>query len=194
MAGLKNSKHFPAFHMLPDYDSPWDSPCYEEVGGSLVKTRHWCFLADIIEVIFIARPRVRVRTSAGEEVVVHFHHERHEHPTTFQWEDIQPGRCLALQYAYRKHMMDFSEGIRFDYLDGVFVFHAPLEQILRVSDKISDSPVCFHQGCRGDEVKGEEKVLMRCARCKCAQFCCQVRLALSSFFAQLQESPTRLML
>ena len=107
--GLREPFHFPAFTALPDYDSPW-GPYYKEVGSRLVKTVHWCFLADINEVANFIRPRVRVRTASGAEIIVHFHHERHEQPTTFQWTDMQPGRCIALQYVYRKQMMDFSEG------------------------------------------------------------------------------------
>jgi hypothetical protein len=85
---------------------------------------------------------------------------------------MQAGRCLALQYGCRKQMMDLSEGIRVEFLDGVFVFRAPFEKLRKVSDKLcSSGPVCFHQGCDSRAIKG---ALMRCARCKSAQYCCKV--------------------
>ena len=174
MAGLRNEFHFPSFDMLPDY-SPWDGRYDKPVGNHMVTRAHWCFLAEIVELGNFIRPRAYVRTHTGERLIVHFHHEQHEQPTTFRWADMRPGRCLALQYAYRKQMMDFSEGIRFHCLDRVFVFRAPLEKLLGVNDKIF-AGVCFLEGCEANRAQGEgAAALMRCARCKLARYCCKVK-------------------
>mmetsp|Transcript_4965 Transcript_4965/g.7322 ORF Transcript_4965/g.7322 Transcript_4965/m.7322 type:complete len:529 (+) Transcript_4965:77-1663(+) len=179
MQGIRHSEHFPAFTDLPDYDDPY-GPYYIEKSGMLLKTKHWCFMADIMEVSFdFVRPRVHVRTFAGEVLVAHFYHEREEAPTTFQWSDLKKGACIAIMYAYRKQMMDFTVGIRVEYLDAVFVFQGSLDMLRKENDKLlSDPQVCFERTClnvnvavtSNNDVTGK---LLLCSRCKRSKFCCK---------------------
>jgi hypothetical protein len=147
MLGHRHPQHFPSFADLPEYDSPWGPYYIQKCGGMMVKTKHWCFLAEIVDVSSFFRPRVLVRTDGGEELIVHFHHEASEEPTTFEWRDLEKGSTLALMYSYRKRMRDMSEGIRHEHLDSVFVFRASLEKLLKESDiLIRDPPTCFEKG------------------------------------------------
>ncbi len=96
MLGLRHPQHFPSFAELPDYDSPRGPYYSEECGGMMIKTKHWCFLAEIVDVYSLVsfpvfRPRVLVKTVWGEKLIVHFHHEASDVPTTFAWEDLKKG-------------------------------------------------------------------------------------------------------
>jgi hypothetical protein len=121
---------------------PW-GPYYSEKDGALLKTMHWCFLAEIVDVSSSFRPCVLVRTARGEELILHFYHEASDEPTTFAWRDLKKGSTLLLMYSYRKLFMDMSEGIRHEHLDSVFVFRASLEILLKELDMlIRDPPTC----------------------------------------------------
>lgn len=108
-------------------------------------------------------------TAAEEELIMHFHHDQGDEPTTFAWADLKPGACIAVLYAYNKRMMDMSSGVRVESLTSVFVFKAPLESLLKASDQLlqdATSPQCFADGC---EAGGN--TLQRYSRCRLAGYC-----------------------
>eukprot|EP00732_Lithocolla_globosa_P007752 Lithocolla_globosa_v1_NODE_10237_length_620_cov_2.605310.p1 type:complete len:170 gc:universal NODE_10237_length_620_cov_2.605310:579-70(-) len=164
MDGLRNSRLFPAFKDLSNYDSPWDS-YHEEKDGMLTPKGHWCFMAEVIDFNFTIRPRVLVKTWTGEELVVHFYHEQSESPTTFSWKELnRKGACLAILYAKRKHFMDLTEGVRVEHLDSVFVFKAPLAVLRTSSDNIL-AEACYHGSCVQTKRQNGDP-LLNCSACK----------------------------
>ena len=95
MLGLRNTSLFPSFQDLPHYDYPFDSKYFiEDDDGCFGTSMHFCFIADVKEVTFFIRPRVRVRTLSGEDVMVHFYHDEGIEPSTFQWLDLKPGTTI----------------------------------------------------------------------------------------------------
>ena len=171
MLGLRNSLLFPSFHDLPDYDYPLDSP-YFESGGGFGRSMHYCFIADVKEVIVLIRPRVRVQTITGEDVMVHFYHEENEKPSTFQWSDLKPGTTIAILYPYSYQFRDGSVGIREENLDSVFIFHTNLNSLQRESQKIlqGGNVCCFETDIINNHIND---VLFQCAQCRIAKYCCK---------------------
>lgn len=136
----------------------------------LTKTKHWCLLANIKDVSNVGRVRVLACTVSGEELIVHFHHDRGYSPTTFSWTDLKPGSSLAIMYAYNKMMVDMTQGVRVECLDSVFVFKANVESLLNDSDQLLQdaiAPRCFTDGC------DVQSSLLRCGRCHIARYCCK---------------------
>ena len=67
---------------------------------------------EIIQVNYFIRPRVQVRSRDDQIIWISFHHDTYERPRTFSWEELKPGSIIAILYAERKFMRDFTIGIR----------------------------------------------------------------------------------
>jgi hypothetical protein len=163
MSSLITDEVFPRFQDLPDYDEPWGR-YYEESGGMLSPTRHWALLADIVSVETFLRPRILVRTRFGEELWIHFYVDQGTEPTTFAWQDVKPGSCICVLYAMCKQMMDFSEGVRQENFNSVFVFRCPQARLELIAKKLHTKQ-CFAESCSC------ETGLRICGRCHVAGYC-----------------------
>jgi hypothetical protein len=115
-------------------------------------------------------------TYFGEKLGCHFYHETDEKPTTFSWEDLQPGNTMAILYAERKTFLDMSEGVRQENLDTCYVFKAKIQDVFKEANKLlkdADSRSknleleCFACGVKTDKI-------LRCASCHLAKYCSKV--------------------
>ena len=165
--------HWPAeLEDLPERDIPW-SIYYKLRHSMFSPTMHWCFLTEVIEVQFFIRPRVLVRTVSGNKLTVHFYHEQHEEPTTFNWAQLVPGSTLAIMYAESKHMLDLTKGIRQENLDSVFVFKASLSEVneaIQWCTKSKSSSSTVASKCSTNACNTMDR-LKTCARCNYAKYC-----------------------
>ena len=74
--------------------------------------KHWCFLAEVIDVEYILRLRLVVQDKSGTTVPIAFHTEGRG--TEFASE-VQPGQTVAVLYALQHGFLDFTTGIRLEH-------------------------------------------------------------------------------
>ena len=169
---MMNSKEWPSFYQLTEYESPhvhyfngWDSDC-------LTPAFHWCYLAEITEPRYHPfRTSVIVKDNVGTE-----------HPIIFYYYDEIPGfrnpfapkfkvgHTIAILYAERKTFMDLSEGIRQES-EEFKVFPCSLEKLLFEIKNVSLKDSCY--SCGKKDLK-----LSVCGNCKLSSYCgkdCQKR-------------------
>ncbi|KAI9310549.1 hypothetical protein BDR26DRAFT_614728 [Obelidium mucronatum] len=148
------------FSSLPKYMDPFISKRYHlhSETHTVTPKEHWVFFAEILDVSFLIRPRVKVHLGNNKTATIHFEPELiHEVPKTFEWDDLEPGNTIAILYAQRKLMGDGEWGVKQEYLDTVFVVSAGVEMVSRYARQIFDTNrTCFHPKC------GKTKGLMTC--------------------------------
>ncbi|KAL1967443.1 hypothetical protein VTN77DRAFT_3228 [Rasamsonia byssochlamydoides] len=113
--------HLPSAHNI-------DVDFYDTADGTFYRpTRHWCFLAEIVDIQFFVRLMLIVRDRAGYRVPIHFYTD--ERGSDFltrccasnQQLQPQPGYTVAILYAHRYRFWDFSVGIRQEQVDSIKV-------------------------------------------------------------------------
>ncbi|KAI9316167.1 hypothetical protein BDR26DRAFT_466806 [Obelidium mucronatum] len=157
------------FSSLPKYMDPFISKRYHlhSETHTVTPKEHWVFFAEILNVSFLLRPRVKVHLGNNKTATIHFEPELiHQVPKTFEWDDLEPGNTIVILYAQRKLMGDGEWGVKQEYLDTVFVVSAGVEMVSRYARQIFDTNrTCFHPKC------GKTKGLMTCGNCSVAMFC-----------------------
>ncbi|KAL1979826.1 hypothetical protein VTN96DRAFT_5086 [Rasamsonia emersonii] len=136
-ANLRDDENvFPTLSTLPSTDNI-DFDFYNSVDGTFyVPTRHWCLLAEIVNVHFFFRLLLVVRDKAGRHLPVYFYTEErgwdffahvtssvlsasqqnHDHLSL-----PQQGYTIAILYAHRHLFMDLSVGVKQLELDSIKV-------------------------------------------------------------------------
>ena len=118
---------------------------------------------------------MKLRT--GKEIVVHFHHENTDQPTTFSWNEIKEGKTMAILYARKKSFADFTKGVRQENLDSVFIFKASLETLCKTAEVInSTTKKCWHPQCNAES---SDSIMFKCSRCSTALYCGKEHQALN---------------
>ena len=108
-ANFRNEEIFPAFVGLPR-DDDINVTFYNTVDGfNRMPRKHWCFLAEIIDIERFIRVKLIVRDKAGTTVPVDFHTDR---GIEFALTQLQPGYTIAILYAHQHGFLDFTTGIR----------------------------------------------------------------------------------
>merc|ERR1719334_2953404 len=79
--GFRNHRNFPPFLDL-SHEKEIDLDYYKENPRTFVYTpiRHWCLLAEVLEVSTMFRIRLQVRTRYGERFMIHFHLDKDDQP------------------------------------------------------------------------------------------------------------------
>lgn len=102
--------YFPTFEECPHENYP-DLEFYElKDGYYLSPKRHWCLVAEIVEIEFFIRLRLWVKDRAGHEFPVSFYIEDDQ-----RWLDLtqfRKGRTIAILYAEQHYFLDTTIGIR----------------------------------------------------------------------------------
>ncbi|RYP41927.1 hypothetical protein DL767_000664 [Monosporascus sp. MG133] len=118
-ANFRNEEIFPTFGGLPG-ENDVNLAFYDIVDGFILTPRkHWCFLAEIIDVGLFLRVRLIVRDKAGTTVPVAFHTE--DRGTGFAPSQLRPGHTVAILYAEQHDFLDLTTGIRQEEYDGIKV-------------------------------------------------------------------------
>ena len=109
-ANLRSEAAFPPFDDLPEeYDINLEF--YESTDGFSFRPRkHWCFLAEIIEVMTFLRLRLIVKDKTDRTVPIHFYTE--DRGLELDPSYVREGYTVAILYAEQHGFLDFSVGIR----------------------------------------------------------------------------------
>jgi hypothetical protein len=122
-----DKRYFPTFDECPDENYP-DIDYYTLKNGYiLTPTRHWCLLAEIIEVDYFFRLRLWVKDRSGKEFPLSFHIE-----DDTRWLDMsrfQKGRTVAIMYAEQHSFLDMTIGIRQETTSTIEVISSPSKQM-----------------------------------------------------------------
>lgn len=119
IADLVDRTYFPAFRGLPD-ENNIDLEYYDSGNGfHYTPRKHWCFLAEVVEVSHFLRLVLLVRDVAGQEVSVHFHTSGRGMEQSIS--HVQPGNTIAILYAHRHAFLDLSTGIRQEEINTIRV-------------------------------------------------------------------------
>jgi hypothetical protein len=89
-----DKRYFPTFDECPDENYPNIDYYTLKNGYILTPTRHWCLLAEIIEVDYFFRLRLLVKDRSGKEFPLSFYIE-----DDTRWLDmsrLQKGRTVAI--------------------------------------------------------------------------------------------------
>jgi hypothetical protein len=109
-ANFRNEETFPTFAGLPG-DDDIDLAFYDTANVfSYMPQKHWCFLAEIIDIEQFIRVRLIVRDKAGATVPVAFYTDGRG--TEFMPSQLQPGYTVAILYAHQHNFLDLTTGIR----------------------------------------------------------------------------------
>ena len=107
-ANLRNARHFPTFDACPNEDV-LDFDYYRSTGGSMFHpSRHWCLLAEIVEVMYFFRLRLTVKDRSGKTFPVAFYLED-DSTAPIQ---CRVGDTIAILYANQHGFLDMTVGIR----------------------------------------------------------------------------------
>ena len=110
---FKNEQtHFPTFTSLPD-DSDVDLRYFdEECPGVYGPVKHWCLLAEIVELVPYLRPMFTVKDKAGKQFLVSMYLDNDVALPDFWHKHCIPGNVVAIMYANSHNFMDGQTGIR----------------------------------------------------------------------------------
>jgi hypothetical protein len=109
-ADLWSETAFPAFDGLPE-ENDVSPEFYESADGSSYRPRkHWCFLAEIIDVEKFLRLRLIVKDKSGRTVPIAFYTDGHGLELDPSY--AQKGFTVAIFYAEQHGFLDLSVGIR----------------------------------------------------------------------------------
>ncbi|KAF8197116.1 hypothetical protein BJ912DRAFT_1140725 [Pholiota molesta] len=170
---MRDEEHFPTFLELPD-DNDLDLRYYEdpyEAGGVVGPIKHWCLLAEIVEVIPYMRPMFRVKDKANNEFLVACYFDTHLKMPPIWEKRCKKGGVIAILYATSHYFMDGQNGVRVEEMEYVKFLPCSLDALLRIGDDVGKSTaqdVCARCGQPGG---------LRCSQCSRAKYCgkdCQV--------------------
>jgi hypothetical protein len=107
---LRSKTAFPAFDGLPEENNV-SLEFYESADGSSYRPRkHWCFLAEIIDVEKFLRLRLIVKDKSGRIVPIAFYTD--DRGLELDPLYAQEGFTVAILYAEQHGFLDLSVGIR----------------------------------------------------------------------------------
>ncbi|KAK4179771.1 hypothetical protein QBC36DRAFT_179262 [Triangularia setosa] len=116
-ANFRSEETFPTFTGLPE-ENDINLAFYDTVDGfSYMPRKHWCFLAEIIDIEQFIRVKLIVQDKAGTMVPVAFHTDGRG----TEFAELQPGSTVAILYAHQHGFLDLTAGIRQEEYCGVKV-------------------------------------------------------------------------
>jgi hypothetical protein len=111
-ANLRDEDKFPPFGDLPHEDDLiLDHEYYAAVDGFRLPQKHWCFLAEITDIISLGRVVLTVRDMRGqEELRVAFYTD--DRGRDIPLSRLERRHTVAIMYANQHDFLDMSHGIR----------------------------------------------------------------------------------
>jgi hypothetical protein len=110
IADLRDSRIFPDFKTCPQ-ENEMDLDFYTfQHGYMLVPKRHWCLLAEIVDVGYFIRLRLIVKDKSGHEFPVAFYTD--DKMGGFDVALLKKGHTIMILYAHQHYFLDFTIGIR----------------------------------------------------------------------------------
>ena len=109
---------FPTFLNLPS-DNSLDLKYYNDKLGE--PTKHWCLIAEIVEVVPHFRPMLKLKDKAGRVFLVTCYFD-YEQGMPHEWtKHARKGNSLSIMYAEKHVSMDGQQGIRLEDVERVKV-------------------------------------------------------------------------
>ncbi|KAK4247323.1 hypothetical protein C7999DRAFT_32301 [Corynascus novoguineensis] len=168
-ADLRNDAMFPCFSALPGENELHLAFFESSDGFSYHLRKHWCFLAEIVDIEQFMRLRLLAKDKTGLEVPVSFY-------TPGRGNELDPlcvlkGYTLAVLYAEQHGFLDMTVGIRHEDPASLKIFPVALDELLSLSDRVQQ---CATQAngvrtCQGCGRKAD--TLKKCARCNWFWYC-----------------------
>lgn len=168
-ANFRNNEAFPIFAGLPE-ENDINLAFYNTVDGfSYMPRKHWCFLAEIIDIELFIRTKLIVRDKEGATVPVTFYTDGKG--TEFAPSQLQPGYTVAILYAQKHSFLDLTTGIRQEEICGIKVIPAALTDLLRLNDRIHQYSLELDgkRACHGCDEK--KTSLQKCSKCSLFWYC-----------------------
>jgi hypothetical protein len=108
---MRSWSAFPTYYNLPkEGEARLTSPYYDGADKlSRTPTKHWCFLAEIIQVVRFTRLRLTVQDRKGRAVIVAFYT-----PERGAEVKVKRGFTVAILYANQHEFLDLSDGVRLE--------------------------------------------------------------------------------
>ncbi|KAH0559823.1 hypothetical protein GP486_003658 [Trichoglossum hirsutum] len=168
-ANLRNEGTFPTFSGLPE-DDGIDLSFYDTADGfSYTPRKHWCFLAEIIDIEKLIRVLLIVRDKAGATMRVAFYTDGRG--TELAPSKLQIGHTIAILYAHQHGFLDGTTGIRQEESCAVKVIPMALADLLQVSDRVHQysTELDGKRTCHGCDEK--KTSLQKCGKCSLFSYC-----------------------
>lgn len=156
MSLLLDSRYFPSYKQLPD-EYEVDDYYYID-SGICSPNRHWCFMGEIVDVLFLIRYRLNVKDATGMTINVSFYLD---HGESLDGSSLKPGNTIFVRYAKQHFYMDGSVGIRLEYTPSILVLPYSMAVIMKAHRAIvkDQCKKCGKRACK------------RCAKCKQTLYC-----------------------
>ncbi|KAH6842235.1 hypothetical protein B0I37DRAFT_314285 [Chaetomium sp. MPI-CAGE-AT-0009] len=168
-ADLRSDAMFPCFSALP-WENEIDLDFLESTDGFSYRPRkHWCFLAEIVDIEPFIRLRLITKDKSGLEVPVAFY-------TPGRGNELDPlcvqkGFTVAVLYAEQHGFLDMTVGIRHEDSASLKIFPVALDELLSLSDRVQQFATQANgaRTCQGCGRKAD--TLKKCARCNWFWYC-----------------------
>jgi hypothetical protein len=164
---LRNTITFPSFANLPAEDginSLYYAPNLQT--GIYRPTRHWAFLAEIVDFTMFIRLRIDVKDNSGRVLPVWTHTDDRGKGLAQQ---CQQGSTLVVTYAEKHYFMDGTAGIKLEEGSSFRVLPHSMADLLAANDAVFEED--RKEKCSSCGTKGGDKGLKRCSRCKVTFYC-----------------------
>jgi hypothetical protein len=118
------------FDALPD-ENDVDLSFYQTTNGFYFRPRrHWCYIAEIVEVEQFLRLRLIGRDRSGHEIPIAFYTDFRGSEMLSQL--LQKGNTVVVLYAYQHAFLDFTAGLRVEEQKTFKVMSPALNWLVRV--------------------------------------------------------------
>ncbi|KAI9163965.1 SET domain-containing protein [Paramyrothecium foliicola] len=176
-ADLRDESMFPSFESLP-WENDLDLDYYNTHDGiTYSPTKHWCLLAEIVDIEEFIRLRLLVRDKAGHEVIVAFYTDGRGTELRSQ-SPLKRGHTIAILYPQQHGFLDMTIGIRVEDSIMTRVFPMSLTDMFQLSDKVQQYTTTAAEESKCQACGKKLPSLKRCARCLVFGYCdksCQTR-------------------
>ncbi|KFY53223.1 hypothetical protein V496_07798 [Pseudogymnoascus sp. VKM F-4515 (FW-2607)] len=173
---FRNQTTFPPFNDLPsdkftatEFDTSSDETTHRP-------SRHWVFLAEIVDFFTLARLQMDVKDVDGTTVPLFFYTDGRGRELTPS--KVQKGYTVAILYAQRHEFMFSEPGIRLEKSSNIKIFPTSLGNLLALNDQVQNFSVEAN-GMRTCHGCGKPSAtLKKCAKCSLFWYCnraCQIR-------------------
>ena len=172
---LRNSTQFPSFRSCPsEYDI--GTEYYHTLDGLyFVPTRHWCLLAEILDVSVFIRLglKANAKDKDGHMFVIAFYLEPDD--TGLRLRDFRKGDTVAILYPHQHGFFDLTDGIRQENIKHMQVVPLPLSDVFALSDRVQvqNKQIDGKYGCHACGARKES--LQKCGKCGLARYCDKVK-------------------
>jgi len=167
-ADLRDERFFPDFGNCPGEDDANLEYFTCSDGLVLTPARHWCLLAEIMDVSTIIRVRLIAKDKSGKQFPIAFYLDSGMHQ---DFRIFRKGHTVAILYAEQHYFLDMTVGIRQEDITSIQVIPLSLSRLLDLSDKVRKQGSLEEgkKACHSCEKR--EASLLKCGKCGLFWYC-----------------------